>query len=216
MATIFRTADAPHRPQVADFNLDDIAASAGQHLAAARAEAAKIVAEANAQADAIRRQAEETGRRAGEQELERRLAEQLAPARAAIEQAAADIERNRQTWLSHWESAAVRLAAAMAEKIIRREMRDQPDITLALVREALELAAGSPNVRLRLNPKDHQVLGSQVRTLIDAMSSLGDAEVASDATVAEGGCRVETRFGAIDQQIQSQLRRMIEELVGDQ
>ena len=51
-----------------------------------------------------------------------------------------------------------------------------------------------------------------MRTLIDAMSSLGDAEVTPDAAVSQGGCRVETRFGTIDQQIESQLQRIEEEL----
>jgi flagellar assembly protein FliH len=74
------------------------------------------------------------------------------------------------------------------------------------------LAAGSPNVRLHLHPEDYQSLGVQVRSLIDAMSSLDDAEVVPDATVTRGGCRVETRFGTIDQQIESQLRRIEEEL----
>jgi len=44
------------------------------------------------------------------------------------------------------------------------------------------------------------------------MSSLGDADVTPDATIAQGGCRVETRFGTIDQQIETQLQRIEEEL----
>jgi len=82
------------------------------------------------------------------------------------------------------------------------------------VLEALELATGSPNVRLHLNPEDHKALGTQVRTLIDAMSGLGAAEVTADAAIGRGGCRVETRFGAIDQQFESQLKRIEEELTG--
>jgi flagellar assembly protein FliH len=78
----------------------------------------------------------------------------------------------------------------------------------------LELAAGSPSVRLHLNPEDHKTLGTRVRSLIDAMSGLGDAEVMADAAIGRGGCRVETRFGTIDQQFESQLQRIEEELTG--
>ena len=46
------------------------------------------------------------------------------------------------------------------------------------------------------------------------MSGLGDAEVVADATIERGGCRVETRFGTIDQQFESQLKRIEEELTG--
>ena len=53
-----------------------------------------------------------------------------------------------------------------------------------------------------------------MRALIDAMSGLGGAEVTADAAIGRGGCRVETRFGTIDQQFESQLKRIEEELTG--
>ena len=173
-----RRATSPH---VAAFNFDDLAAEAAEYLAQARAEAAEIVAKAESQADDIRRQAAEAGCKAAMQEVEQMVAEQVAPAIDALRQAVAELHREKQAWLSHWETGAVHLAAAIAARVIRRELRQQPEITLTLVREALELAAGSPNVRLHLNPEDHKSLGAQVRTLIDAMSALGDAEVTADA-----------------------------------
>jgi len=198
--------------RVAALNFDDIAAEADRRLVQARIDAAHLVAEAQSSADEIRRQAAEAGCRSAMQEVERMVAEQTAPALAAVRQAAAELQNARQAWLSHWETAVVQLAAAMAAKIIRRELQRQPEITLALVREALELAAGSPNIRVRLHPDDHRALGAQVQSLIDAMSAVGEADVTADAAIAPGGCRVETRFGAIDQQIESQLQRIVEEL----
>jgi len=49
--------------------------------------------------------------------------------------------------------------------------------------------------------------------LIDEMAALGSAEVTADAQITPGGCRVETRFGSIDQQFESQLKRIEEELL---
>ena len=131
----------------------------------------------------------------------------------ALQQAVDELQHDKQAWLTHWESSAVHLASAIAARIVRGELSRQPEITLTLVREALELAAGSPNVRLQLNPEDYQALGGQVRALLDAMSALGGAEVTPDAAISQGGCRVETRFGTIDQQIESQLKRIEEELL---
>ena len=212
MATILRAADSQPCPHVAAFNLDDIAAQADQYLAGVRAEAAEIVAKAQREADGIRQRAKATGREAGLQQAQHVVAAQAAPAIDSLRAAVAELHQGKQAWISHWETGAVHLAAAIAARVIRREVRCQPDITLSLVREALDLAAGSPNVRLHLNPEDYKTLGSQVRTLIDAMSALGDAEVTADASIGRGGCRVETRFGAIDQQIESQLQRIEEEL----
>jgi flagellar biosynthesis/type III secretory pathway protein FliH len=55
---------------------------------------------------------------------------------------------------------------------------------------------------------------TQVAEVINAVSGLSDAEVTVDPGISRGGCRVETRFGTIDQQFESQLKRMEEELMG--
>jgi flagellar assembly protein FliH len=212
MAIIYR-ADAPDRPPVAEFNFDDIAAEAEQCLAKARSDAAQLVADARKEAESIRREAAEAGRREAAANVERMVADQVAPALPALRQAVVELEHARQAWFSHWEAAAVRLACAIAARVVRRELQQQPEITLALVREALELAGGSPGLRVCLNPDDHRALAGQVQALAAAVSPLGAAEVVADGGVTRGGCRVESHFGAIDQQIESQLKRIEEELV---
>jgi flagellar assembly protein FliH len=67
-------------------------------------------------------------------------------------------------------------------------------------------------VRLHLNPADHASLGSQVQRLLMETSGLGPTEIVADAAITAGGCRVETRFGVIDQQFEVQLARIEEEL----
>jgi flagellar assembly protein FliH len=114
--------------------------------------------------------------------------------------------------MSHWESGTISLAAAIAKRLIRRELSQQPEITLSLVREALELAAGSSQLRILLNPHDFEALGDQVRLLVEELSAHIETEVKADAEVTPGGCRVETRFGVIDQQFEAQLQRIEEEL----
>jgi flagellar assembly protein FliH len=212
MSSVLQASESQLCPPVVAFNFDDLEGRAAECTARAEAEAAAIIAKAQSEADAIRRQAAEEGCKAAMQEFDKAVAAHLAPAIAAIGQMDAELRHAKQVWISHWEKEVVRLAAAIAARVIRRELRRQPDITLSLLQEALDLAAGSPNVRSHLNPEDYQALGAQVRTLIDAMSSLGEAEVIPDATVSRGGCRVETRFGTIDQQIESQLQRIEEEL----
>ena len=212
MAVIYR-ADAPDRPPVTQLNFDDVAAEAEQRLAKARSDALEIVAAARNEAESIRRQAAEAGRREAAETAQRMLAEEVARTLPALGQIGAELQRERQAWLSHWEGAAVRLACAIAARFVRRELRQQPEITIALVREALELAGGSPGLRVCLNPDDHRALAGQVQALAAAISPLGAAEVVADGGVTPGGCRVESRFGLIDQQIESQLKRIEDELL---
>jgi flagellar assembly protein FliH len=212
MPAILRTTDHhPGTSRVA-FNFEDMAAQAQGYLERVRGEAAKIVAEARGQADAIRRQAEQEGRRSAMLAVEETIRQQLTGTLAALGRTVEDLRQAKQAWLAHWEASGVHVAAAIARRLIRRELARQPDIPLALVREALELAAGNPQVRIHLNPADHQALGSQVRTLVAEISGLGEVQIVADPAVTPGGCRVETRFGIIDQQFEAQLARVEEEL----
>ena len=81
-----------------------------------------------------------------------------------------------------------------------------------LVREALELAAGSAELKIRLNPKDHANLRGQVEAVARELAPLAKCELIADAQITPGGCRVETRFGVIDQQFEAQLARIEDEL----
>ncbi len=198
------------------FNFDDMAAKANQYLDKVRTDAAQIVAKAQKEAEAVRRQAEAEGRKAGQQAVEKmvedKLGQQLATLLPALKKSIEEVSHARQAWLTHWEKSAVHVAAAIAERLIRRQLPSHPEITVTLVREALELAAGSAQVRLHLHPADVEALRPQMEALTSQFTRLGEAEIVADEGVSQGGCRVETRFGTIDQQIEAQLKRIEEEL----
>jgi flagellar assembly protein FliH len=122
------------------------------------------------------------------------------------------LQNTKQAWLNQWEKNVVHLAAGIASRVIRRELAGQPEITLDLVREALELAASSGRLKLRLNPQDCQTLGERAKQLAAQISELAPADVVADPNIRPGGCRVDTEFGSIDQQIETQLARIEEEL----
>ena len=129
-----------------------------------------------------------------------------------MEQAVAELRQSQHAWLKHWERQTVHLACAIAARIVRRELAQSPDITLDLVREALELATGGSRVRLHLNPQDHRAVSEQLPALLTRLQELAPAEVVADPEISPGGCRVVTEFGWVDQQIESQLARIEEEL----
>jgi flagellar biosynthesis/type III secretory pathway protein FliH len=55
-------------------------------------------------------------------------------------------------------------------------------------------------------------LGEEVGRIVSRLSRLGNPEVVADAAIERGACRVDTRFGTIDQQFAAQLARIEEEL----
>ncbi len=212
MSPIIRATDRNRGTHSVAFNFDDMAVEADKYLAKVRAEAGKIVAQARQEAGTIQKKAEQAGRDAAMMTVEEMVRKQLATALPALGEVVRDIQHAKQAWLRHWEASAVHVAAAIAERLIRRELSRHPEITLTLVREALELAAGSSQLRVHLNPADREALGDQVEMLIDELSPLAEIELIADAEISPGGCRVETRFGVIDHQFEAQLKRIEEEL----
>jgi flagellar assembly protein FliH len=216
MPSVIKAADATSDVQSVAFNFDDLAAQGEAYLRKIRAQAEQIVAKAAQEAVAIRQTAEAEGRqtamKAVESMVDQKIAQRLETVLPALRTAIGDIERSKQGWLGHWEREAVHLAAAMAERVCRRELERQPEIPVALVREALQLAGGATRLRIVLSPDDHAALGQQVRQVVAEFSRLATTEIIADAQVTRGGCRVDTDFGAIDQQFEVQLKRIEEEL----
>jgi len=216
MASIIKATDRNRGIQSVAFSFEDMAAKAEAYLASVRAEAAKILAQAQQEAADLRKRAELEGRRAGqaaiEQMVQDQVARQMATLLPALRHAVDEIRHARHAWLGHWQQRAVHVAAAIARRILRRELSHQPHLALELLREALELAAGNPRLRIRLNPADYAALGAQAQRLADQLAPLAQTEIVADPDIGLGGCRVETHFGVIDQQIETQLARIAEEL----
>jgi flagellar assembly protein FliH len=211
------------------FNYSDMHRQCEEYLEQARREGQRISDEAKRESEGIRRSAHEEGRTAGLREglahaaddIEKKSA-QLADAMAleklqttfpALQAASEAMVHERDCWLSRWETTAVGLAIAIAEKILHRELEIQPEIAVELVRETLDLAAGSSRLLLRMHPKDVTLLGPHADDVVRAASRCGEVEIAADPSIARGGCVIETQHGTIDARLETQLERIMSELV---
>jgi len=174
------------------------------------------VEQARREAAAVRQEAEIAGRQAAEQAIERildeKVAKQMKTLTPALQAAVKQIDDSRQQWMAHWETAAVNLAVDIAGQLTRQELTRRPEIALQWTRQALELAAGAGEVCIRLHPADEQSIARQVEQLAHALVPLATVQVVADEAISLGGCRVITEFGVIDQQLETQLQRIKEEL----
>jgi flagellar assembly protein FliH len=181
-----------------------------------RDEAAKIVQQAHRDGERIRRQAELAGRKAAEaaieKVLEERVAKRMETLLPALEQLIHEFNDAKGELLGYWEESAIKVVIAIAERVLRRQLDRQPEIALDLIGEALRLAAGSSDITLRVSPSDFDNMGPQIEQIAATLCRLAPSQIVADAGISAGGCRVETKFGLIDQQIESQLRRIEEEL----
>lgn len=213
----------------AAFNVEDLRRECDEYLAQARRHGEELIAQAVARADAIRSRAFEQGLREGQQagfdaagDLIESRARKLAADQTrahletvlpAINQVIEALDNERERWLADWEVAAVHVGAIMAEKLVRRELSQRPELAVDVVRDALQLAAGSPRITLRLNPFDLDQLHTNGLDILERLSRVGETVLAPDENISRGGCLIETRQGVIDARIETQLARIVDELL---
>jgi len=219
MATVIKSGErlvGRQAGKLSSFNFDDMADRANDYLRDVRREAGRILEQARQEADLIRQRAREEGTQqaveAATHQARADLGEQLQNALPAVQRLVDEMKQSRQEWIRQWENNVVHLAARIAARMMRREAVQHPEITLGLIRESLELAAGSGEIALHLSPADHETLKPQLELLEAELEKLAPIQIVPDAQVTCGGCRVETKFGTIDQQIEAQVDRIEEEL----
>ncbi|MHC2067396.1 FliH/SctL family protein [Bremerella sp. T1] len=215
-----RLENESHAMSAVAFNLNDVSSKAQNDLNDVKLKAADIVKQAQEQAKQIRAKAEADGRQAAElraqQSLRTEVDQQAATLLPALRTLVQDLTTERQAWLNQWEKVALQVATAVAEKIIRREIENDPQVSSTLIRESLQLASGCGEIHVRLNPQDLGSMQSGEAMLCDELKKLAPAQIIADPAISRGGCIVETKFGQIDNRIETQLSRIAEELGGVQ
>jgi flagellar assembly protein FliH len=99
------------------------------------------------------------------------------------------------------EDSMVKLALAIARRILQREISTDPEAVLGLVRTGLDRVNARETHRLRLAPGDAQIVLDNRADL----SLPAAVEVVADATLAPGSAIFETSRGELDVSTQTQL-----------
>lgn len=101
------------------------------------------------------------------------------------------------------EHQSVKLALAIARRLLRGELKHHPKLIARVVEEALESAGRQVVVRIRLAPDDVPLLQSVWDTSPATLVSR-DVKIVADPKVHPGGCIIDTQTGIVDGSVESQ------------
>ena len=128
-----------------------------------------------------------------------------------LEQTISEVAGLRTVMVRRTEREIVRLAIAIAERIVHREVSVDRDLMLTMARIAIDRLGDHAAATIHLNPAD-----------FDAVSANGDpaphggaVKMVADHQVTRGGCLIRSAFGVIDASIDSQVREIARGLLGD-
>ncbi len=178
-------------------------------LREAKAEAEKMMKEAQESADKVKsdvdkyiQEARERGYRDGfaraEEESRKKLQEEITVSKKRVEEVVNALLSVKDTILYENESLIIELFVQMLKKIVRKEVELDKEFIVRVVKAVLDRAAESTKIKLRLNPKDLDVISDY--GLVDRR-----VELIADEHIEVGGCVAETDFGDIDACISTQL-----------
>lgn len=149
-------------------------------------------------------EAHEAGVREGEAAGRSRAAAELQPVVEKLGRSIAEIGEFRARLRREAEQDLIRLALAIARRILRREMAIDPDALRGLVRAALEKLEAQEISRARAHPAQ----AGLVRACLEQLGSAREIEVVSDPSCEPGTVRLETPRGCLDASVESQLQEI--------
>jgi flagellar assembly protein FliH len=115
----------------------------------------------------------------------------------------------RKTLMQQSERQMVQLALTLARRVVQREISLDPELIAAMAHVAIKKLGVSNPSTIRLHPDDYTVVARDG----DRWSG-SNVSVVPDASIARGGCMVESDFGNIDASLDRQFDEMARALLG--
>jgi flagellar assembly protein FliH len=150
-----------------------------------------------------------------EKKLREEFGNQLMEERRRVEALLVNIRKQFTQVHEKWERSVVQLALAIARSIIKREVSIDKEIMLSQIREALHHLVGVEKIKLRIHPRDEEIVRQSRADLFSTSDSLRDMVIEVDEKIEPGGCIVESESGNVDARPSTQLTR-IEAMLFDQ
>ncbi|TVQ31254.1 MAG: hypothetical protein EA376_10310 [Phycisphaeraceae bacterium] len=172
-------------------------------------------AEAEGRAEGVRlgrAEGHEQGLEAGRAKAVRQSKEKIRIAIEAWSEALDRFEQARDGLMVDARSDVINLALAIAQKVIRRTLQNDPDCVRRQMHDALALTLRSTRLTIAVHPEDMAAAEESLPDLVRRFERCSHAELVEDESLSKGSCVVRTDRGVINADIEVQIERIVAEL----
>jgi flagellar assembly protein FliH len=169
--------------------------------------AARMLAQASAEAERICELARAEGYEQGRAEGHAHGAAESAAAASALAAAVHGIEELRAQVADAVEADAIELSLTLAAKILAGAFQARPELVVEVVQGALRRISDRRSITVLVNPADLEAVRAAVGELTAQGSGVELCDLQSDARVAVGSAIVRTSEGEVDASVHTQLER---------
>ena len=97
---------------------------------------------------------------------------------------------------------------ALAKKVVGELAREKEELILYTAKRALKKVRGESQVTIRVNWQDLELMKAEREELLAHTDGIREIIIREDPRVEQGGCLIETNFGAIDARLKTQLAEL--------
>jgi flagellar assembly protein FliH len=166
-----------------------------------------MLAEARAQADSLRREAQRAGFEAGLAEGRTVADQELVPAKSALEHAVRELAGKLAERAELLERQGAELAVQLADRVLAAALDVRPELVLDTIRGVLRAVLERDRLVLEVNPDDLALVQTGVAEIAAKLGGIRELEVVAEPRISRGGCVVRTVEGEVDASVGSQLER---------
>lgn len=213
------------------FSMTDVEKAAKSVLLKAKLQAEQLIASAIDEAEQLKESARQEGSRegfehghaegvrhgteAGRQQALQQHSAELSSLVGTLRDALTQIDAHRLSIETDGTTEVVKLAVAIAERVVKRQAAVDPAVLEANLGEAMKLAVGAADLRIAVHPDQRASLEVAMPRLKLAWPSLKHVQLVDDPGLSPGGCRLYTAHGSIDADLATQLDRVVADLLPD-
>lgn len=118
------------------------------------------------------------------------------------------IPQIKEDILEKGEQQMVKLAFAIAEKILLQEVATRKDVMTGVLQGALKNINDTEGIKVHLHPQDFRYMMEVKKDFLQSFDGIRNLVFEEDSSVQRGGVVVETMFGEVDARLETQLKEI--------
>ena len=201
---------APPGPSLEDTQkqADQMLADARAQVEAARQEADSIRAQAQSDAANVKENARQEGMQQGYQDGIARADQETNQRMAQLEQKEKDLESAYETKIQELEPQFIDTLTGIYEHIFQVELQGYRDILSYLITNTMRKIEGNRSFFIHVSKEDYPFVSMQKKQFAASVASGSSVEVVEDLTLSKNQCLIETEDGIFDCGVSTQLTEL--------
>ncbi len=125
-----------------------------------------------------------------------------------------EMEKASQIWEKENHEVMIKIALEISRRLLRKEVLNDEQVIVRTIMDALSNVDRPKQVLIRVNPQELAVIDGSMPEIKPLLSGVSHFKVEPDPSIDIGGCIIDTDQGAIDAQVESQIK-IIEKALTD-